>query len=629
MMLSKELPWAMALLCFALFLYFWGLGRTPFYTKGEPREAVQVWEEVQNGEWVLPMRNGHDLPSKPPLFHWLGGITSLVLGEVSEFSVRFPSAVLATLSVLLVFWLGVSKWGIRSGVFAGFMLATNFEWMRAATSARVDMTLTAFLVAAFVALDRIVTAPVPTSGALVGFYLSIALATLGKGPVGIVLPGLVAVVYLVLRGDLVRLTRMRVLEGGILAVALAGAWYVAAIVQGGRAFVYKQLWVENFGRFLAADATGAGHEHAFYYMIGGFFTGFAPWSFFVIPLGIYLCANRRRLEALGYLYPLVWFTVVFVFYSMSESKRTVYLLPIYPAVALLLGDWWRRIADDPAAVSPLLTGVLRAVSVVMAVGIVVAILVLLAAGFGAEPFPWLQSLLHPKDQANLPLLESLLRTRFVSFALFAAALVPMMAIFFVSLRQKNWSLLFAALVAFVASGEAVIDEVFQPALAEQRSFKPFMESVRGVVEERDDLSFYRAFDYGAVFYARRHIRPLHEGFGEPPTADRRSYLLMWQSAWEKLPEEPKSRLQHLLTSTGTGPKGKDPLVFVLVKPPAAPDASAASSAGSERIVEPGEHGGPVRPVPDVDEADDLGPYDATEADPADEVQRIERQRSGR
>ena len=73
-----------------------GLGRVPFYTKGEPREAVQVWEEVHGGEWVLPMRNGHDLPSKPPLFHWLAGISSLAFGGVDEFSVRFPSAALAT-----------------------------------------------------------------------------------------------------------------------------------------------------------------------------------------------------------------------------------------------------------------------------------------------------------------------------------------------------------------------------------------------------------------------------------------------------------------------------------------------------------------------------------------------------
>lgn len=567
---SKPFLWAAALLGFALFLYFWGLGRVPFYTKGEPREAVQVWEEVHGGEWVLPLRNGHDLPSKPPLFHWLAGIASLAFGEVDEFSLRFPSAALATLSVLLVFWLGMKKWGTNAGLFAAFVLATNFEWIRAATTARVDMTLTAFLIAAFVALDRLVSAPAPASRPLAAFYLSMALATLGKGPVGILLPALVAVTYLALRGDLARLKQMRVLAGGVAAVALAGAWYVLAVAHVGKEFLYKQLWVENVGRFFAAGATGAGHEHPFYYMTGGFFTGFAPWSFFVIPLGIYLCANRRRLEALGYLYPIVWFAVVFVFYSVSASKRTVYLLPLYPAAALLLGAWWSRITAEPEAVPLLLVRVLRGVAVGLTVALVAAILVLLAAGLGADPLAVLRPLLHPKDQANLALLESLVRDRFPSFALFVAALVPMIVIWLLSVRHKNWSLLFAALVAFVVSGEVVVNEVFKPALAEQRSFKPFMESVRGVVDDTDTLSFYRAFDYGAVFYARRHIPPLRDGFGDPPGPNARAYVLLWKSRWDRLPPEQQGRLQHLLTSAGTGPKGRDALVFALVKPIPAP-----------------------------------------------------------
>jgi 4-amino-4-deoxy-L-arabinose transferase-like glycosyltransferase len=562
---SKFLPWGIALFGFSLFLYFWGLGRIPFYTKGEPREAVEVWEEVHNHQWILPMRNGQDLPSKPPLFHWLAGIAAIVFGEVNEFSIRFPSAALATAAVILVFWLGESKWNARAGVFAAFMLATNFEWMRAATTARVDMTSTAFLVGAFVALDRVVTSPVPSDRALAALYGAMALATLGKGPIGIVLPALVAVVYLAVRRDLGRLKHMRVPAGILAAVVLAGVWYLLAIAYGGRAFVYKQLWVENVGRFFAAGETGAGHEHPFYYMIGGFFTGFAPWSVFVIPLGVYLYSQRQRLEALGYLYPLVWFGVVFTFYSLSQSKRTVYLLPIYPAAALLLGAWWSQLAARPDSLPPRLLRALNVAAIGLAAVLILAIVLLLTVGFGAEPLSALRPLLHAKDRANLPLLEGLIRARFMSFVLFVAALVPMIAIWLVSVRQRNWSLLFAALVAFVASGEAVVDEVFQPALAEQRSFKSFMEAVRGVVEPGDSLSFYRAFDYGAVFYARRHIPPLADGFGDAPSG-RRAYVLLWKSEWDRLSTEQKTRLQHLLTSNATGPKGRDALVFALVKP---------------------------------------------------------------
>src|SRR6476659_4772669 len=138
--------WVLAILALLLALYFWQLGSLPFYTKGEPREAVQIWDAIHRSEWILPLRNGVDLPSKPPLFHWLGGLSSLIHREVNELSCRTPSAVLATLSVLAVFWLGSKKWSPAAGAYAAFILATNFEWLRAATTSRVDMTLTAFLI---------------------------------------------------------------------------------------------------------------------------------------------------------------------------------------------------------------------------------------------------------------------------------------------------------------------------------------------------------------------------------------------------------------------------------------------------------------------------------------------------
>jgi 4-amino-4-deoxy-L-arabinose transferase-like glycosyltransferase len=201
------------------------------------------------------------------------------------------------------------------------------------------------------------------------------------------LPSLVAIVYLAARGDLVRPRRFHVAWGVLAVAAIAGSWYALAISRGGVAFVQKQLWVENVGRFFAASRSGAGHVHPFYYMIGGFFTGFAPWSFFVIPLALHLYGNRRRLEKLGYLYPLVWFAVVFAFYSVSQSKRTVYLLPVYPAAALLLGAWWRGVATNPRSASPILLRTLSFVAMGLAAALVGAIVLLLAVGFRPNRSP--------------------------------------------------------------------------------------------------------------------------------------------------------------------------------------------------------------------------------------------------
>lgn len=91
-------PWA-TISHFAILLLLCGLAffihldSYPFFNRGEPREALVVQSIVETGEWLFPLRDG-GIPSKPPLFHWFGALTSLAWGEVTEATVRFPSALL-------------------------------------------------------------------------------------------------------------------------------------------------------------------------------------------------------------------------------------------------------------------------------------------------------------------------------------------------------------------------------------------------------------------------------------------------------------------------------------------------------------------------------------------------------
>ena len=112
-------PTAIGLGSLCIVLYIWGLGELPFYTKGQPREATVVWEIYTNGEWILPLRNGHLIPSKPPLFHWLAALCSFALGELSELAIRLPSAVLAIVGVLLTYYAGSVLWGLKQDSLPG------------------------------------------------------------------------------------------------------------------------------------------------------------------------------------------------------------------------------------------------------------------------------------------------------------------------------------------------------------------------------------------------------------------------------------------------------------------------------------------------------------------------------
>ncbi len=565
------------LVALASVLYFWGLGQLPFYTVGEPREALEIWEEVHQGEWVLPSRDGVDLPSKPPLFHWLGGLAALAGGDVNELVARVPSAVFATVTVLLVGWAGARRRSIASGVYAASMLASNFEWIRAARSARVDMVLTAFLTAAFLAFETVAAGERPRWRALLLLYFSMALATLSKGPIGLVLPALVGAAYLWLRRDFDRLRHMHLVPGALIAAGLPACWYALAIGAGGAAFVHKQLVVENLMTFFGWTSDPGTPSHSFLYVVPAFLAGFAPWSVFVIPVGIYLYGHRRHLEIDGDLYPLVWFAVVFLFFSVAAGKRTVYLLPAYPAAALLLGSWWARLSAGVPVLSSRLAAALQWVACLAAVLFVMVAVAVIAEARGYEALSLLNPFLHHTDRENLPVVRQIISAHAAAFLFWAGAAVANAAVLIVVSRRRNWRGTFAALLAFVILTSVIVNAVLHPEMAQRRTFKSFMAQVREQVTGTGQLTFYRTFDYGAVFYWHDRIPAFDDRLAEPDSPTSPRYLLIWESEWEQLAAEERSHLQLVGRSDGTGPDGKNRLILAAWRAAPVPDGGHPGS----------------------------------------------------
>src|SRR6185503_2990653 len=120
---------ATALVLACVVAYGTGLGDVEFYTRGEPREGLVVREILKTGAWIVPRRPAGEIARKPPLYYWLAAPVAAALPGSPELALRLPSAIVATAAVL-----------------AALVLATTFEWTRAATSARVDMALAGSLV---------------------------------------------------------------------------------------------------------------------------------------------------------------------------------------------------------------------------------------------------------------------------------------------------------------------------------------------------------------------------------------------------------------------------------------------------------------------------------------------------
>jgi 4-amino-4-deoxy-L-arabinose transferase-like glycosyltransferase len=545
-------------------LFFADVGTVPMYAVGEPREALQVQDAFDHGNWILPLRNGTELPSKPPLYHWLASALALALGRVDELVVRLPSALLATLTVLAVVWYGARRWDAAAGLYGGFILATSLEFIRYARWARVDMTLTACLTAAWMLFDRAVASPLPPPLPLWGFYLFMGLAALAKGPVGLALPILTALAYLTLRGELRRLRDFHVVRGLALAVAIPAAWYAAAIIAGGMPFVRKQIMRENIIHFLGTGEPTTNESHPAYYYVTSLLNGFVPWSLFLAPLAIYLIQIRRRPERRCYDLPLLWVAVVIAFYTAAASKRSGYILAAYPGAAVAVGAWWSQLQRERHILSaPLRWLMYGAVGAAGGVAALV-LLTLLAQSVGLDPLEWIRPLLHRKDQVNIPLIREAVATYWPTALAWGAALGAAAWLLFIGARQTRWPLVFAALVLAVTASTAAVSHAFIPRLARDRTYKPFMVEAVRLAGDPDRLFFYEDFDYGAVFYARRHI-PVTRTLPDSP-----AWLIVTDRKFANLSASDRARLTVLARSEGSGPEGRDPYLLAWVGPASQP-----------------------------------------------------------
>ena len=553
-----------AILLLSLLLFFVGLGDVPFFTKGEPREAVQVWDEVHRGNWILPLRNGTEVPSKPPLFHWLGGLVSLAFGEVDETTVRLPSAILATIALLCVFAFGRWQWGTSAGLCAALILATNFEWIRAARDARVDMTLTACTSIALLAMASMVSSHPRPRFAWVVMYVFAALACLAKGPIGIALPALVAIAYFALRRDRDLLRNLHPVLGCLIAVGVPALWYIVATLVGGETFVEKQILQENLFRFLGKGDVGSVHSHPFYYHFFSLFGGFAPWSLFLPAVIVYLYRRRGDLRGNAESFLCVWALAVFVFYSLMSGKRTVYILPMYPALALLMGAWWARIRSEGVRGASWLRPVTMSVASVLAVGVAICAVIIITELCGLSTLELIAPLLHSRDQANLGLVSEALSGAMPSVLSALLLLITASTSLVLFAHRRNlWGML-VGIVLFVTGVSTIGSGVVLKAVADGRSLKPFMEEVRNRTSAVDHIILFGSFDYGAVFYAHRYLPQGAAPLEGAIAGNHAEYVLLWEDVWEQLTAEDKGLLVPQLTSEESGPD-HDRMIFAQVK----------------------------------------------------------------
>lgn len=538
---------------------------TPFFTKGEPREALVVRRMVEHGDWILPKRaapGGWTIASKPPFFHWMAALSATLTRRLDEWTMRAPSVALATVSVLGVWLAGRALLPGAAPLIAAVVLATTFEWARASSAARVDAALAGLTTIGLLIFWRGFLADRLSLAAALVAYGTLAAATLTKGPVGVLLPGLVLGVAFLAYGRLSSIRRFHPVLGALLVLGIVGAWYLGAWYVGGDAFFRKHVLKENLFRFLGATAMRSGHAHPFWYYVPALAAGLLPWTPLVVVAGVAALRSGpvRRDPRTGFL--LVWFAVVFLFYSAASGKRSVYLLALYPPAALLVGWWIESRAQAGMRVPWLETRAARFGAIALCIVLALPLVLVLAEAFGLAPFDYVAPFLHGKDQTNLPIVRDLvvLHLRLVVLAL--VVFVGAIATLAWGLRRARWRTVAGATGALAFTLGLLVFGVFQPGLAHRRSLAPFMHEVSTRTGGAPLVFLAPSFDFGAAFYA--HPAPGHAKIEATPLATG-TWVLVWDLDLAALPPSSRGALEVLATSGGTDPKGERHMVLARIR----------------------------------------------------------------
>ena len=303
-----------------------GLGTVSFWDSDEARYAECARNAIQKGHWVVPYYNGHPRIVKPPLMVWLVAISSLTLnkGKVTEFTARLPSVIAATGTGIITYLLARALLGSEILAFlAAFMLITSHLFYKQARFSITDMVLTFFITLALYCFYKAYTKG--GKGYILGMYGSLALATMDKGPaVGLVLPGLIILVYLAFQGNLKRAKKLLYPPGLLLYFLIVLPWPMLI----GKKYLVDFLWKNNIKRF----AANSSWETPFWFYIVNFPSHFTPWAAF-IPLVAGVLRKENDLREIAF--PMAWFAVIFLLFSLSDTKRSSYILPLYPAAAII------------------------------------------------------------------------------------------------------------------------------------------------------------------------------------------------------------------------------------------------------------------------------------------------------
>lgn len=332
---------ALLLLAFAI-VWFCNLDYRSLVRPDEGRYAEIAREMLAGADWITPRLNDIKYFEKPPLQYWMTATAYWLFGE-SEWTARLWTALTGFAGVVIAGWAGARLFGPAAGFNAAVVLAGSLLYAGIGHVNTLDMGVTFWLTCALIGFMLAQGPGVPAEQArrwMLASWTAIGFGFLSKGLIALLLPAMTLAIYVALERDFALPRRLHAGIGSLVFLAIALPWVIAVSIANPE-FPRFFFVHEHFARFLTQEHH---REGAWWYFIPILIAGSLPWTTMLGHAALRAWradATEPRFKVRRFL--LIYACTVFVFFSVSGSKLPSYILPLFPATALLLGDWLNHV----------------------------------------------------------------------------------------------------------------------------------------------------------------------------------------------------------------------------------------------------------------------------------------------
>jgi 4-amino-4-deoxy-L-arabinose transferase-like glycosyltransferase len=455
-------------------IFFFNLGGRDLWEPDETRYAVIAREMSQSGEWILPHLNRAIYAEKPPLFFWLINLSTFFWGTNNEVTNRLPSALAGIAVLLITFLLGSKLFNPQTGFLSAMILSTCVFFPQISRWAMLDSLVTLFFILTLYYFYRGYEEEESRRKDYLWAGLFMGLGVLTKGPLAyLAIP--IFLIFALFQKSLKRVWCRDLLWGCLLSVGIVLIWWIPACWIGGKEYIHWILFKQVTGTYVEGGKHFHPQTFSFYFI--RFPLEFFPWIVF-LPTALILGFKKGRGKGKEILFLLIWFIFIFLFFTFAKGKKDNYLLPLYPAAALLVGNFWNSGLHSSERKKGIVAGIFI-LAFLFFIGSV-----LFFSGIPRKFFPDIAGY----QSLGLSVLVYLLVGSFLALVLF--------------MKKRKWASFIGLMVTFT-----ILHLHFSFTLPQRlnplRSMKAFSESILKRMEVGDELKTYWFQSKGLIYYTQK------------------------------------------------------------------------------------------------------------------------------